>query len=124
MGKIHYLIVDDEPDGAELVDMLLAPAQIQTTSVSNAYQALETLAEQRTSFSGLIVDLAMPGMDGFGLLNALRTNPTTADLLVIAMTAFHTPELKARALKAGFNAYFPKPLDTDVFLSALERLLK
>jgi CheY-like chemotaxis protein len=63
-------------------------------------------------------------MDGFGLLNELRASPITSDLPLIAITAYHTPELKVRALQPGFNAYFPKPLDTSGFLGALEQVIQ
>ncbi|MBK8024880.1 MAG: response regulator [Chloroflexi bacterium] len=123
MSNLHLLIVEDEPDSAEVVEMLLAPARIATTVVGDAYQAMDRLAVQPNAFSAVIIDLALPGMDGFGLLNALRAAASTTNLPLIAITAYHTPELKVRALQAGFNAYFPKPLDTTVFLGSLERML-
>lgn len=123
MPNLHLLIVEDEPDSAEVVEMLLAPTRIATTVVSDAYQAIDQLAAAPNKFSGVIIDLALPGMDGFGLLNELRSAASTAALPLIAITAYHTPELKAQALKAGFNAYFPKPLDTTVFVGSLERII-
>ncbi|MCK6578685.1 MAG: response regulator [Anaerolineae bacterium] len=122
MSNLHLLIVDDEPDSAEVVEMMLAPARIATTVVGDAYQAIEKLQEDPERYSAVIIDLALPGMDGFGLLNELRAAAATSDKPLIAITAYHTPELKARALKAGFNAYFPKPLDTTVFLGTLSRM--
>jgi CheY-like chemotaxis protein len=123
MTILHLLIVDDEPDSAEVVEMLLAPSRITTTIVYDAFEAINQLQAQPGAFSGLIIDLALPGMDGFGLLNKIRSSPTIADLPLIAITAYHTPELKVRALQAGFNAYFPKPLDTSGFLGALEQVI-
>lgn len=122
MSNLHLLIVDDEPDSAEVVEMMLAPARIATTVVGDAYQAIEKLQEAPERYSAVIIDLALPGMDGFGLLNELRAAAATSEKPLIAITAYHTPELKARALKAGFNAYFPKPLDTTVFLGTLSRM--
>ncbi|MBL8134309.1 MAG: response regulator [Anaerolineae bacterium] len=122
MSNLHLLIVDDEPDSAEVVEMMLAPARIATTVVGDAYQAIEKLQEDPEGYSAVIIDLALPGMDGFGLLNELRAAAETSEKPLIAITAYHTPELKARALKAGFNAYFPKPLDTTVFLGTLSRM--
>jgi len=101
MSDRHLLIVDDEPDSAEVAAMMLASAHIATTIVHDAYEAITLLEAQPDGYRGVLVDLAMPGMDGFALLRQLR----------------------AQALKAGFNAYFPKPLDTSVFLGMLERML-
>ena len=123
MSDRHLLIVDDEPDSAEVAAMMLASAHIATTIVHDAYEAITLLEAQPDGYRGVLVDLAMPGMDGFALLRQLRASATTAHLPLIATTAYHTPELRAQALKAGFNAYFPKPLDTSVFLGMLERML-
>jgi two-component system, chemotaxis family, sensor kinase CheA len=123
MSDLHILIVDDEPDSAEVASMILAPARITSTTAGDAYQAIDLLRANPGLFNAVLVDLAMPGMDGFGLLTALRQAAETAQLPLIAVTAYHTPELRSRALKAGFNAYFPKPLDTSVFLGTLQRML-
>lgn len=120
---LHLMIVDDEPDSAEVVQLLLDPASISTTIVYDAYEALNRLQAEPNEYSGLIIDLALPGMDGFELLNELRASPITAALPLIAITAYHTPELKVRALQAGFNAYFPKPLNTSGFLGALKQVI-
>lgn len=123
MGRLHLLIVEDEPDNAEVVEMVLAPEHISTTIAPDAYEAINLLQHEQGMFSGVVIDLALPGMDGFALLNELRATAETASLPLIAITAYHTPELKARALKAGFNAYFPKPLDTTLFVGALKQML-
>jgi CheY-like chemotaxis protein len=124
MSEPHILIVDDEHDSAELVAMLLNSGQIASTIVHSAADALSKLAADPGLYHAAIVDLAMPGMDGFALLMALRRDPVTANLPVIAITAYHTPELRSRATKAGFTGYFPKPLDTTVFLGTVGRLLR
>jgi len=63
-------------------------------------------------------------MDGFELLQAIRKQSLLNNVPLVAVTAYHTPELKVKALDAGFDAYFPKPLDTTIFLQSLERLLQ
>jgi CheY-like chemotaxis protein len=62
-------------------------------------------------------------MDGFELLSYIREMPARTNLPTVAITAFHTPELKVKALDAGFDGYFAKPLDTNIFVGALERIL-
>jgi CheY-like chemotaxis protein len=119
---LHVLIVEDDPDGAETVDMMLRAAGMQTEVAESAEAALSILGET-SQFDGVIVDLALPVMDGFELMATLRKHAAHHKLPLIAVTAYHTPELKAKALDAGFNAYFPKPLDTTLFAQALERIL-
>ena len=122
MSDIRLLVVEDEPDSAAVVEMILNPANIETTTAGNAEEALAILSDAASGISGVIIDLALPGMDGFGLMKAIRGNAALTRLPLIAITAFHTPELKSKVTKAGFDAYFPKPLDTAVFLGTLERL--
>ena len=120
---MRLLIVEDEPDSAEVVNMILQPAGVDTTVVGDAESALDKLADTPGAFDGVIIDLALPGMDGFALMERIRSEASVKHLKLVAMTAYHTPELKSRAVKSGFDAYFPKPIDTAVFLGTLEKLL-
>ena len=120
--SLSVLIVEDDPDGAATVDMMLRAAGIQTHVVDSAEAALAVL-EKGEHFDGAVVDLALPVMDGFELMTTLRKQPAHHDLPLVAMTAYHTPELKFKALDSGFNAYFAKPLDTNRFAQALQRIL-
>ena len=123
MSNIALLVVEDEPDSMAVVELMLNPANIDTAEAVDAEQALQILNANPNAFSGVIIDLALPGMDGFALLQTIRKSPALKHLPCVAMTAFHTPELKSKAIRIGFDAYFSKPLDTAVFLGTLERLL-
>ena len=70
-----------------------------------------------------MIDLGLPGMDGWEVLQAIRANPETAGLPCVAMTAFHTSSVRQQAIEAGFNAYFPKPLDDTLFVRELSRVI-
>ena len=119
--SLSVLIVEDDPDGAATVDMMLRAVGIQTHVVDSAEAALTVLGE-KSHFDGVVVDLALPVMDGFELMTILRRHNTHQNLRLVAVTAYHTPELKVKALDSGFNAYFAKPLDTNLFARALERI--
>jgi CheY-like chemotaxis protein len=123
MNKLPILIVEDEPDGADMVKRLLDAVGLKSTHAPSAEFALDALEANPQGFQAAIVDLALPEMDGIELMQVIRRTPQFAHLPLIAVTAFHTPELKFKALDAGFNAYFAKPLDTNFFAQALERLL-
>jgi CheY-like chemotaxis protein len=118
---MRILVVEDEPDGVEVVQMILA-GHVDVSVAHHAEDALKHL-QNGTPFDGVIIDLALPGMDGLELLEHIRAMPAIASLPAVAITAFHTPELKAKCLDAGFNGYFAKPLDTAIFLGTLERIL-
>lgn len=120
---MRFLIVEDDPDGADVLDLMLVSVGLETMVVNSGEHGLYELKNNATAYDAAIVDLALPEMDGFELMGRLRDHPDLRHLVLIAVTAYHTPELKFKALDAGFDAYFAKPLDTTLFVQALERLL-
>jgi CheY-like chemotaxis protein len=122
-NSLQVLVVEDDPDGANMVMLMLKSANIGTAVASSAEAALARLKSAET-YDAVVIDLALPEMDGFQLLSVLREMPTMNGIPLVAVTAYHTPELKVKVLDAGFDAYFPKPIDTTIFLQSLDRLLK
>jgi CheY-like chemotaxis protein len=118
----RVLIVEDEQDSMEVVQEILGYYNIETYGAFNAEDALAMVAEiQPTLF---ILDLALPTMDGWGLLAALRKNPTTAHIPAVAVTAFHSANVAQQAIQAGFDAYFSKPIEATSFVRELERIVE
>jgi DNA-binding response OmpR family regulator len=120
MNELPILVVEDEPDGQELVSRLLAQVNIKVDVTDSAEDAWQRI--YNNAYSALIIDLALPGKDGFELLREVRQNNMT--IPCIAITAFHTPELKQRALEEGFDAYFAKPLDRTRFIGGVEDAIR
>ncbi|MFN8528874.1 MAG: response regulator [Anaerolineae bacterium] len=112
------LVVEDDPDGQEVVARMINQVNIDTEIAGTAEEAFELL--QKRQYVGAIIDLALPGADGFQLLNAIRSDDQLKDLPCIAVTAYHTPELKHQALTEGFDGYFAKPINRTLFLGAVE----
>jgi CheY-like chemotaxis protein len=121
-SKHCVLVVEDDIDGAAVLDWMLKTEQTRTVIVSSAEEALEEVSAHPTTFNAIIIDLALPQMDGFELLSHVKKRGGKP-LPTIAITAFHTPELRQKALNVGFDAYVPKPLDKDVLLKALNQVL-
>lgn len=119
----HILVVEDDPDGQAVVAHVLEYLNIQIDLADNAEQAGMLLFEQNTPYTAVIVDLALPGKDGWELLNEIQTNPNTAHLPCIAVTAYHTSKTREEALRAGFVAYFSKPIEATSFARQLETIL-
>jgi two-component system, cell cycle response regulator DivK len=71
----------------------------------------------------IILDLALPGLDGWGLMKRLKADKSLAHIPCVAITAFHTPELAEQAIVAGFNAYFAKPIDAMSFVRELQGIV-
>src|SRR5688572_17990504 len=94
------LIVEDEPDGQIVVSRMLQIANTPFEVANNGEEAWSMI--QSITYSIVIIDLALPGIDGIELLRKIRSHSSTADIPCIAVTAFHTPELKQRAIAEGF----------------------
>lgn len=122
LSKYNLLVVEDDMDGAEVIEWMLKTKRAKTTVVMTGEEALDQLANEPTAFSAVLIDLALPQMDGFQVLAQVREH-SGVHLPAIAMTAFHTPELRERALEAGFDAYVPKPLDQKVLINTIQQLL-
>lgn len=114
MQDWQLLVVEDDPDGQEVVGRILRHHNIQHVVVATGEDALDTLASQ--PFTGAIIDLALPGMDGWRLLQEIQHH---FDIPCVAITAFHSAEVAVQAIDAGFVAYFPKPLDATSFVREL-----
>jgi CheY-like chemotaxis protein len=122
MNNWRLLVVEDDPDGQEVVSRMLRYHKIAVDVVYTGEDALEMLESHY--YKGAIFDLSLPGMDGWTLLDNVRSNPHTAALPCVAVTAYHSADLAVKAIEAGFAAYFPKPLETTSFVRELERVLQ
>lgn len=118
----RVLIVEDDPDGQELVATLLENMNIPVDVAGNAEDAEHLLYNEGVRYSVILIDLSLPGKDGWELLSIIQSNPDTEQIPCVAMTAFHTSKLREDALMAGFTAYFAKPIDGTSFMRQLESL--
>lgn len=109
------LIVEDNAAGRESLVAVLQAMGFETVLAADC---IAGLAAARTECPDLILlDLGLPGMDGWETVRRLRADPTTAHLPVLAMTAHVTPGDRERALAAGCDDHHPKPaLFPDLFV--------
>lgn len=117
----NVLVVEDEADSMELVQGLLSHYGIHSVGAASGEEALQVLKTMSPTL--IILDLALPGVDGWGLLKAVRSHKTLSQVPCVAITAFHTPELAEQAISAGFNAYFAKPIDATSFVRELQAIV-
>lgn len=115
------LIVEDDRALQQLLALAFRRHRINFDVVASAEDALMMVAD--TDYAGLIVDLALPRMDGWTLLETLRRHPRMAAIPCIAMTCYHVNELEEVAQENGFAAYFRKPLDIGAFIRQLPAIL-
>ncbi|NDJ77226.1 MAG: response regulator [Chloroflexi bacterium] len=115
------LLVDDEPDSLFLVHDILT---LNGAKVVQAASGEEGLMHLNAIYPTLVVlDLAMPRPDGWDLLVEIRSRPQFVEVPVVAITAFYSGQVAQKAYEAGFDAFFPKPIKTQVFLEKLRELV-
>jgi CheY-like chemotaxis protein len=111
------LVVDDHRDGANMLSVVLRSLGFDTRVTFNGPDALDALAECKPKF--MLVDISMPGMDGYELARQIRHQRELDDVTLIALTGWGQAEDRHRSLSAGFDHHLTKPVD----VSALRALL-
>jgi CheY-like chemotaxis protein len=115
------LVIEDEPDGQEVVAGILAHFNVDSEVVSSGKEALNLLSQR--AYAAVILDLALPDIDGISLLRSIRANPQITDLPCLVMTAYHSSAVKKEALDAGCNSYMSKPLNEVQLIQELNRII-
>jgi PAS domain S-box-containing protein len=107
----HILVVDDNEDGAESLAVLL---RLEGHKVWVAKDGPAALAAALADPPEMVVlDLGMPGMDGFEVARRLRGQPGSKDVLLVALTGWAQEEDRRRCYEAGFDGHLPKPVEWD-----------
>ncbi|MDI6694218.1 MAG: response regulator [Anaerolineales bacterium] len=116
------LVVEDVPHILELLQVTLQFKGYPVLTARNGQEALEVIARERPAL--IITDILMPKLDGFALVQRLRTDPTTNRIPIIFLSATYvTPEDKSFALNLGAVRFLEKPVDTEEFLLTVAEVL-
>lgn len=107
----RILVVDDDPSIAEVVRQALADEGYPVSTAADGIEALETTEAFHPSV--MILDLMMPRLDGFGVLDKLRERPDTDRPSVLVLSARTDPEAISRAIDAGASDFLHKPFELD-----------
>jgi PAS domain S-box-containing protein len=113
----RVLIVDDNRDAANSMAMLVEALGGTAKTAYNAVSGLDALGEFRPDI--IVLDIGMPGIDGYEMCQQIRRRPTDRHTVVIALTGWGHPQDKQRALDAGFDAHLTKPVDPAAFQELL-----
>ena len=104
------LIVDDNPGNMKLVSYLLERRGYDVMTAAGADEAVLLLGTRHPRL--ILMDLQMPGVDGFELTRRLKADPKTRDIVIVAVTAYAMKGDEQKALEAGCDGYVTKPIDT------------
>lgn len=116
----RILIIDDYADNRELFRLMLEQAGYTVSEASNGRAGIEAARTEQPDIA--LIDLSMPGADGWEVLTELRADLRTASIPCAAVSAF-ADGARGNALAFGFNAYLTKPFRREELLQVVEQLL-
>jgi len=116
----RMLVVDDNVDAANMIAAMLRHYGHQTETAYSAQSALEMAVENRPDF--VVLDIGLPGMDGYELARRLRQIPELKDTRLIAATGYGQDADRQRSEEAGFDYHLVKPIDPEKLQTVLDLL--
>jgi len=115
------LVVEDDPDQLEVISLSLKAAGFAIGTAANGTDAL--VKTRSISPDLIILDLMLPGLNGFDVCESLRRDPATASVPIIILTGMRTQFGRFAGLESGANDFLLKPFNPDQLVSKVERLL-
>jgi PAS domain S-box-containing protein len=121
---VRVVAIDDEPDALMLLRVVLEAAGADVVTVSSSDGALERIDEAQPQ--AVVIDIGMPGMDGFELIERIRasSNPRVRSIPAAALTAFARSEDRTKALRSGFELHLAKPVDPAELVASISTLVR
>jgi len=120
----RVLVVEDNEVNREICCALLAELGLEAETAANGAEALRRLTDESERFGLVLMDVQMPGIDGYETTRRLRADPRLADLPVVALTAHALDADRRRCLDAGMDDHLAKPFDQYQFAWTISRWLR
>ena len=120
-GSRRVLLVDDDPEVLDFLEVLLSVEGIASAKADGAESALRQLSEGPIGL--VLVDIAMPGLDGLELCRKIRATPATEKLPVVVLSARPGQVAASEAMAAGANHFLHKPFDNDELVKLVRETL-
>ena len=120
-GAPTVMVAEDYVEVRDMISMVLSMSGYRVVEACNGLEAVELARRERPD--AILMDLNMPVLNGFDATRRIREMPEMADVPVLAITAYGTPDYHLKALAAGCNKLITKPLDLDRLETTLRLLL-
>jgi CheY-like chemotaxis protein len=118
MNKQRVLIVEDNPDAGEMYRLLVELAGHEVLLAENGVAGLELLKSARPNIA--LVDIGLPGMDGYELARRFRAEPGSDAVFLVALTGHGLPSDRDLSRQAGFDLHLIKPVDPQQIQDLLD----
>jgi CheY-like chemotaxis protein len=122
MTRRTVLIVDDSPLNLELATAVMESAGWDVRQAQSAADGIRIAKSEAPSI--ILMDIGLPGTDGYAAVRLLKSDPLTSPIPTVALTAFAMDGDEQRALDSGFDAYIAKPIQTRTFARAVEAIVE
>ena len=116
-SKYNVLAVDDIPLNLLLIQKMLSRFNFKLRTAANGQQTLDMVTEQKPDL--ILLDLMMPGIDGFEVIRRLRANPETQDIQIVILSALNSNEDIIRGFNEGANEFITKPIIMEKLLTCV-----
>jgi len=118
------MIVDDEIDVLDMLEALMTSSdeEVRIAKAQSGVEALLMIGERKPDL--LIIDIMMPGMNGYEVCQKLKSSRNTQSIKIVAITGDHNPGVKDRILSSGADLFFTKPLEIVEFRERCFQLLQ
>jgi CheY-like chemotaxis protein len=113
------LVAEDNAVNRELLREMLEAVHCEVVEASDGKEALARMEDSNPDL--ILLDINMPGLDGFAVVKQIRQHQTFSRIPVLAVTAYAMSEDKERVFQSGFNGYLAKPIDTKLLAQELKR---
>lgn len=121
-NPLKILVVEDHPTELKLAQHVLSAAGHNVDHAAAAEEALAAIAANRPTI--ILLDLSLPGMDGLTFARKLKSDPSTREILIVAVTTYPEKFSRAEAMDAGCDAYLHKPVSTRTLPETLRAVVE
>ena len=118
----RILVVDDEPHNRQLLEVILGAEGYAVVTATCGSEALEEVAREAPDL--IVLDVMMPGMDGYQVAALVKSEPKTRAIPVVLLTALDDRNSVAHGLGAGAEAFLTKPVNREELCDRISRLLR
>lgn len=119
-SRQNVLLIEDNDDGREMMAMMLESQHYRVVSAADGYDGLRQAVKAPPDVA--LVDIGLPGIDGYEVARRMRADPATSGVRLIALTGYGQQNDRAMALDAGFDAHLVKPVEMHRLIEVLEMM--